>query len=135
MQQALNRNFKGRTVIIIAHRLSTIESADKIVVINKGEVVEVGSHRELLRRNGMYAKLVKKQMRGKAFEGEEKEGVQNRDSTVDQLGSEGNSEADGFRPAWVAGGTTSSRGLADVLVAIQNPPSIRDEPMYQMDAG
>lgn len=95
MQQALNRNFKGRTVIIIAHRLSTIESADKIVVINKGEVVEVGSHRELLRRNGMYAKLVKKQMRGgKAFEGEEEEGVQNRDSTVDQLGSEGNSEAE-----------------------------------------
>ena len=55
----------------------------------------MGSHRELLRRNGMYAKLVKKQMRGgKAFEGEEEEGVQNRDSTVDQLGSEGNSEAE-----------------------------------------
>ena len=94
VQQALNRNFKGRTVIIIAHRLSTIESADKIVVINRGEVVEVGSHRELLRRNGMYAKLVKKQMRGKAFEGDEEEGVQNGDSTMDQLGSEGNSEVE-----------------------------------------
>ena len=47
---------------MIAHRLSTVENADKIVVINKGEVLEVGSHKELLKMNGMYAKLVRKQM-------------------------------------------------------------------------
>ena len=62
---------------MIAHRLSTVENADKIVVINKGEVLEVGSHQELLKRNGMYAKLVKKQMvalqkRKKSVEEDEK---------------------------------------------------------------
>ena len=49
-------------MIVIAHRLSTVESADKIVVINKGRVLEQGSHQELLKKNGMYAKLVRKQM-------------------------------------------------------------------------
>lgn len=49
-------------MIVIAHRLSTIENADKIVVVNKGEIMEVGTHQELLRRGGMYTKLVRKQM-------------------------------------------------------------------------
>ena len=62
VQQALNRSLKGRTVIVIAHRLSTVERADRIIVVNKGEVVEQGSHVELLKKGGMYAMLVRKQM-------------------------------------------------------------------------
>ena len=42
MQQAIHKNLKGHTVIVIAHRLSTIESADKIIVIDHGEIVETG---------------------------------------------------------------------------------------------
>ena len=48
---------QGKTSVVIAHRLSTIRRADKIVVMAKGEVVEEGSHHELLARNGKYRKL------------------------------------------------------------------------------
>ena len=57
IQKALDNLKKGRTTLIIAHRLSTIENADKIVVLNKGDVVEAGTHSELLAQNGHYAKL------------------------------------------------------------------------------
>ena len=57
IQRALNRILKGRTSIVIAHRLSTIRNADKIVVLNRGEVAEVGSHDELLEAGGVYAQL------------------------------------------------------------------------------
>ena len=57
IQQALNRILKGRTSIVIAHRLSTIRNADKIVVLDRGNVVEVGSHDDLLEAGGVYAQL------------------------------------------------------------------------------
>ena len=58
VQDALQKLMKGRTSIIIAHRLSTIHTADNIIVIDKGEVKETGSHEELLRiRGGIYRKL------------------------------------------------------------------------------
>ncbi len=57
IQQATNKITEGRTSIIIAHRLSTIQHADTIVVMEKGEILEMGTHDELIRRNGHYKKL------------------------------------------------------------------------------
>ncbi len=57
IQHAIARMMEGRTSIIIAHRLSTIQNADKIIVLDKGEVKEVGSHTELIKKNGFYAQL------------------------------------------------------------------------------
>ena len=55
--EALEKLMKNRTTLIIAHRLSTIQKADKIVVIEKGQVSEIGSHNDLLKNEGLYAKL------------------------------------------------------------------------------
>jgi subfamily B ATP-binding cassette protein MsbA len=57
VQQALNNLMKGRTTLVIAHRLSTIRSAHKIVVLDRGEVAEVGTHEELLTVRGVYRRL------------------------------------------------------------------------------
>ncbi|MCF0106643.1 MAG: ABC transporter ATP-binding protein, partial [Holdemanella sp.] len=63
IQQALEILMKGRTSIVIAHRLSTILAADKILVIDKGTIVEQGSHDELLEMNGVYKQLYETQFR------------------------------------------------------------------------
>jgi ATP-binding cassette subfamily B protein len=54
--------FKGRTVIIVAHRLSTVSNADNIIVLDKGHIIEQGSHHELTSLKGDYYKLVKNQL-------------------------------------------------------------------------
>lgn len=66
IQEALLRLMEGRTSFVIAHRLSTIRGADNILVINEGEVVEQGTHDELLARRGFYHKLYMSQFRGQA---------------------------------------------------------------------
>jgi len=57
VQAALDELMKGRTTLVIAHRLSTIERADRIAVLAEGQIVELGSHQELLDKNGVYANL------------------------------------------------------------------------------
>lgn len=58
VQEALNNLMKNRTSIVIAHRLSTIQHADQIAVIDKGQVIEMGSHSELMANNGLYRRLI-----------------------------------------------------------------------------
>ncbi|WP_078550407.1 ABC transporter ATP-binding protein [Litchfieldia alkalitelluris] len=62
IQKAMNKLMKGRTSFVIAHRLSTIRGADMILVMNNGEVIEKGSHNELLSQNGFYAELYHSQL-------------------------------------------------------------------------
>lgn len=58
VQEALDKARQGRTTIVIAHRLSTIQTADMIVAISKGKVVELGSHKQLMEKKGLYFELV-----------------------------------------------------------------------------
>lgn len=57
VQTALENLYRGRTVLVIAHRLSTLQNADKIFVLHSGELVESGSHTELLAKGGLYSRL------------------------------------------------------------------------------
>jgi subfamily B ATP-binding cassette protein MsbA len=58
VQDAINKMMQNRTSIVIAHRLSTIRHADEIIVLQKGEIAERGTHDELLAKGGMYKKLI-----------------------------------------------------------------------------
>jgi len=62
IMENLDAFFKGRTVVIIAHRLSTVKNADQIIVLNNGEIAEIGSHTQLSRARGFYYELVKNQL-------------------------------------------------------------------------
>lgn len=75
VQEALRPLMHGRTTVAIAHRLSTILSADVIFVVDRGRVVERGTHRELIERGGLYAQLYEQQFRGGLIEAECEDGV------------------------------------------------------------
>ena len=63
IQAALENLVRGRTTIAIAHRLSTLRRADRLVVMDKGEIVEIGSHDDLIERKGAYYRLYQAQER------------------------------------------------------------------------
>ena len=62
LQEQLNLLNKNMTIIIVAHRLSTIKNCNKIVVIEKGEIKEIGNHTQLINKNGIYKDLMEKQL-------------------------------------------------------------------------
>jgi ATP-binding cassette subfamily B protein len=67
IENAINTLIAGRTSIVIAHRLSTIQRADNIIVLDKGEVKEMGNHRQLLEKGGFYSKLYEMQFEKKVL--------------------------------------------------------------------
>jgi ATP-binding cassette, subfamily B, bacterial len=62
IMEKLEKFFKGRTVVVVAHRLSTVKNADQIIVLDKGKIVEKGTHQELTKLKGEYFHLVKNQL-------------------------------------------------------------------------
>ncbi|GCB80114.1 hypothetical protein scyTo_0016106 [Scyliorhinus torazame] len=62
VQEAIDRVMQERTVLVIAHRLSTVKNASKVIVIDKGKIVECGTHKNLLEKGGIYKKLVLHQL-------------------------------------------------------------------------
>ncbi len=81
IQEAMNELTKDRTTLIIAHRLSTIEKSDAIVVLEDGNIVEIGTHKELLTKGGQYSSLHKNQFKDSTDELEETKKVIEFDST------------------------------------------------------
>ena len=65
VQEAFDRLLKGRTTIVVAHRLATVKKADRIIVLDKGEIVEQGKHEKLIREKGIYARLASLQFTNK----------------------------------------------------------------------
>jgi ATP-binding cassette subfamily B protein len=70
VQVALDRLMEGRTTLVIAHRLATIRDANRIVVLEKGRVIDQGTHDELVRKGGKYAELAKLQFRAETLAAE-----------------------------------------------------------------
>lgn len=90
VQNALDRLSAGRTTLVIAHRLSTIRGADKIIVMDKGEVMDTGTHEELLERGGIYADLYRLQFKdGKAVIDRSRARALGRDAIEDTTASHG----------------------------------------------
>lgn len=83
--QAINNITSGRTILTIAHRLSTITSADNIIVMHKGRLVEQGNHAELMAKNGQYAELIKMQSLGHSTKDSNADTDKNSSNKSDQI--------------------------------------------------
>ncbi len=81
VQEALERLMKGRTSVVIAHRLSTIQRADKIAVLDEGQLIEYGTHPELMALNGLYARLYRMQFKLNEESPQEPEDTQSEETT------------------------------------------------------
>lgn len=62
IMENLEQFFRGKTVVVVAHRLSTVKNADRIVVLHRGRISEIGTHSELIEKRGEYYELVKNQL-------------------------------------------------------------------------
>lgn len=82
VQNALDRVSKSRTTIVIAHKLATVMKADNIIVLGQGEVLEQGTHQELLKKDGAYAKLVSAQNLNGTRRGDDKEDLTDTASEI-----------------------------------------------------
>jgi ATP-binding cassette subfamily B protein len=78
IETALQPLMRGRTSLVIAHRLSTVQTADRILVLHHGEVVEAGSHAELLGKGGLYSRLYELQFAGRRGEAEDDDATASR---------------------------------------------------------
>jgi ATP-binding cassette subfamily B multidrug efflux pump len=87
IQQSLYRLMEGKTVVAIAHRLSTIAAMDRLIVLDRGRIVEEGSHDALLARNGLYARLWAHQSGG--FLHDESPGALAGEASNDDIGDDG----------------------------------------------
>ena len=67
VHRALSRLVAGRTVLVVAHKLSTVTDADQIIVLDRGRVDDIGTHDELMGRNGLYARLFTIQEKSRAW--------------------------------------------------------------------
>ena len=68
VQEAISNATKGKTVVVIAHRMRTIENADKVIVLDKGKIVEEGNPRDLIERKGEFNKMVNLQKESSNFQ-------------------------------------------------------------------
>lgn len=67
IQHAISELVKGKTVITIAHRLATVENADQILVVNDGQIVQKGTHQELMEEDGIYRRFVEVRQRAEGW--------------------------------------------------------------------
>lgn len=126
IEKPLEEITKGRTTIVIAHRLSTIQNADRILVLEKGKIVEEGTHQTLIDLNGAYYKMIKSQMinyksNEKGEIEEKKEYIEEEKKGVDNNGDE--------KSLLIIREKDSERNLVDITLSNQNSRILECSPM------
>lgn len=124
VQQALDEAAKGRTTIVIAHRLSTIRTADNIVVMQNGRIIEQGTHEELLALRKAYYSLVSAQRIGSEDEAESEKDTETSEEDLTRIQSSRSGSAAGMAPEdlkLALGRTKSQKSISSRVLADQKP--------------